>query len=177
MPVQSRAAQGAPDLLLLKVKLFTKRPVRIGIDPDGLLPVFVAGSFDCNEAQALLSLQLAGFGLDDLPSMLARSARTLYSSSSSVAASPWIDCSSSRCCWIASSDAVVSSARASGVIFLQAQPADHQPSVVPWTTRVTKIAQNARDTMMSRPGKIAGRASAAARLTTPRIPAHESTVG
>ena len=48
-------------------------------------------------------------------------------------------------------------------------------SVVLWRTSVARIAQKARSRMVSRPGNSARRASAAARLTTPRIPAQDST--
>ena len=47
--------------------------------------------------------------------------------------------------------------------------------VVPCSTSVARMAVKARKTIRSRSGKSSGRASAAARLTTPRIPAQEMT--
>ena len=50
---------------------------------------------------------------------------------------------------------------------------------MPWSTSVVSTTQNAEKTMRSRwgkPGDPAGRASAAARVTMPRIPHHEARI-
>ena len=51
-----------------------------------------------------------------------------------------------------------------------------QPSVDPCRITVTKIAANAASSIRSRPGISAGSASGTASVTTPRMPAHPSTV-
>lgn len=51
-----------------------------------------------------------------------------------------------------------------------------QPRVAPCTTTVTKITAKAVISIRSRPGMAVGRDRATARVTTPRIPAQDSTV-
>ncbi|MFC7693834.1 transglutaminase family protein [Paeniroseomonas aquatica] len=78
--------EGAADLVLLQVQLVAQGAVGLGIHGIGPLGEVLARRLDGDEPQPELGLELLALRRQILPSMLARSARSSYSCTSSAAA-------------------------------------------------------------------------------------------